>query len=91
MSSLEVKIKSNLIGEGISIVIRGDNTVHPTGTAEQFVTTQGSSPISGTFDWTDYGVKLANVDASTQSLTVYLVYLQNTTGEVYFDDISLTY
>ena len=89
--TLNVKIKSNLIGEGISIVIRGDNTVQPTGTAEQFVTTQGTSPISGTFDWTDYSVKLGNVDASTQSLTVYLVYLQNTTGEVYFDDVSLAY
>jgi len=86
-----VKIKSNLTGDGVSVAIRGDNTTQPTGTGEQFVTTQGTSTISDTFDWTDYSIKLSNVDASTKSLTVYLNYLPNTTGEVYFDDISLAY
>ena len=89
--TLNVKIKSNLIGEGVSIAIRGDDAVQPTGRAEQFATTQDTSPISGSFDWAEYSVRLANVDASTQSLTVYLIYLESTTGEVYFDDISLTY
>ncbi len=89
--TLNLKVKGNMTGTGISIVIRGDNTVQPEGAGEQFVTTQGTSPISGTFDWTDYSIKLGNVEASTQSLTVYLVYLPDTTGEVYFDDISLTH
>lgn len=88
--TLKVKIKGNLTGTGISIAIRGDDTVQAAGTGEQFVTTQGTSPISGTFDWTDYSIKLDNVDPGTQSLTVYLVFLPNTTGEVYFDDIILT-
>lgn len=89
--TLSAKIKGDLIGEGVSIVIRGDDTVEPSGVAEQFVTTQGTSPISGVFDWEDYSVKLGNIDASTQSLTIYLLYLENTTGEARFDDISLTY
>lgn len=89
--TLSAKVKSNLVGEGISIVIRGDDTVQPAGRAEQFVTTQENSPISGVFDWADYSVKLGTVEASTQSLTIYLIFLGNTTGEVYFDDISLTY
>jgi hypothetical protein len=89
--TLKVKVKGNMTGAGISIVIRGDDTPNPSGNAEQFITTQGTSPISGTFDWTDYSVTLDHVDASTRSLIVYLVYLQDTAGEVYFDDILLTF
>jgi hypothetical protein len=89
--TLRVKVKGNMTGTGISLVIRGDDTSSPSGAAEQFMTTQGTSPISGTFDWTDYNIMLDKVDASTQSLTVYLVYLPDTTGEVYFDDIILTH
>jgi hypothetical protein len=89
--TLKAKVKGKMTGGGISLVIRGDNTSQPSGTGEQFVTTQGISPISGTFDWTDFSVKLPSVDATTQSLTIYLVYLPNSTGEVYFDDISLTF
>jgi hypothetical protein len=89
--TLMVKIKSNLKGTGVSIAIRGDDASSVNGYAKQFVTTQGTSPISGIFDWTDYSIKLSNVDSSIQSLTVYLIYLGNTTGEVYFDDVSLTF
>ena len=89
--TLKVKVKGNMTGVGISLVIRGDDTPNPSGNAEQFITTQVSLPISGTFDWTDYSVTLDHVDASTRSLIVYLVYLPDTTGEVYFDDISLTF
>lgn len=89
--TLKVKIKAALDGEGASIVIRGDDNYSLYSRAEQFVTTQGESPIIGTFDWTEYSITLDNVDATTIMLTVYLVYLPNTTGEVYFDDISLTY
>lgn len=89
--TLKVKVKGNMTGVGISLVIRGDDTSNPSGAAEQIVSTEGTSPISGTFDWTDYSIKLGNVEVSTQSITIYLVYLPNTTGEVYFDDISLTF
>lgn len=88
-ATLKVKIKSNLEGKGISIVIRGDDTTIASGAGEQFVTTQGTRSISGVFDWTEYSITLDKVEASTKSLTIYLVYLQDTTGEVYFDDITL--
>jgi len=87
--TLNVWIKSELIGNGVSIVIRGDDTDFPDGTAEQFVTTQGSLDISGSFDWSEYSVKLENVDTDINSLTVYLVYLGGTAGTVYFDDVQL--
>lgn len=89
--TLKVKVKSNLTGQGISIVLRGDDSTYPDGSAEQFVTTQGTIPISGIFDWKEQSIKMTKVGENIKSLTVYLVYLPNTTGEVYFDDISLTY
>jgi len=89
--TLKVKVKSNLVGEGISIVIRGDDSTYPDGSAEQFKTTQGTFPISGTFDWKEQSTRMTKVGENIKSLTVYLVYLPNTAGEVYFDDISLTY
>jgi hypothetical protein len=88
---LKVKAKGNLTGQGISIAIRGDDANSVNGYAKQFATTQGTSPISGTFNWTEYSVKLNNVDASLESITIYVIFLNNTFGDVYFDDISLTY
>ena len=92
--TLKAKIKSELSGEGISLVIRGDDTEDPRdndGLAEQFITTYGKTEITGNFDWKEYTLKLENVESEIKSLTVFLIYLQNTTGGVYFDDITLTY
>lgn len=89
--TLRVRIKGQLEGQGVSIVIRGDDTPDISGNAEQFATTQGDLPIIGTFDWTEYSISLDNVEASTLSLTVYLVYLPETTGDVFFDDVSLEF
>jgi len=86
--TLKVKIKCNLKGSGLSIAIRGDDT---NGNPEQFITTEGTRTISGTFDWTEYRIMLSNVDASTKIISVFLTYLPNTTGEVFFDDITLSY
>jgi hypothetical protein len=91
--TLKVKIKGNLTGDGVSIAIRGDDESAPV----QFVTTEyfpknpGSFNITGTFDWKEYSIQLPKIDTSVKSLLVYLIYLPNTTGNVYFDDISLTY
>lgn len=87
--TLRVRIKGQLEGEGVSIAIRGDDTPEISGTGEQFATTQGFSPISGTFDWTVYSLNLGTVEPTIESLTVYLTYLPNTTGTVFFDDVSL--
>lgn len=89
--SLRVRIKGQLEGQGVSIAIRADDTPQVQGTGEQFATTQGTSPISGTFNWTEFSIGLGTVESNIQSITVYLVYLPNTTGTVYFDDVSLTF
>lgn len=87
--TLSVKIKGvNLTGPGVSIVIRADGDVTP---QLQFVSTQNTTTISGTFDWTTYTLKLPKLTSGVTYLIVYLVYLPNTTGTVYFDNASLTH
>jgi hypothetical protein len=81
-----------LSGPGVSLAIRGDDTTSLNGSgAEQFSATEGKISISGTFDWKEYQVKMVNVKADIKSLTVFLIYMPGTQGEVYFDDVSLTY
>ena len=83
---LKVKIKGkNLTNQGISIAIRADRP----STTSQFSTTQAHQSITGTFDWTDYTVRLIKVADDANKIFVFLVFLPSTTGEVYFDDISL--
>ncbi len=89
--TLRVKVKAALAGEGISIVIRGDDTVVPQGYAEQFVTTESITMISGNFDWQEYHVSLEKLEPYIKSLSIYLLMLPNTKGEVYFDDVTLSY
>lgn len=90
-ATFKVKIKGNLSGKGVSIVIRGDDTSQVTGASEQFISTEGKTTINGNFDWQEYSIKLDKVAASTQSLTVFLIYQSGTTGEFYFDDASLSF
>jgi hypothetical protein len=88
---LSVKVKcKNVIGKGISIAIRADNADTQNGNAEQFNTTQGSTTITGDFDWTTYHVRLSGIQNDIKLLTVYFLLLDNTMGTVYFDDASLT-
>ncbi len=82
--TLKVKVKGNLIGEGVTISMCGKNIY---GSLKQSAFTP---KISGNFDWTEYSLQLSNLRNDLRSLTIYLQYEQNTTGEVYFDDISLT-
>lgn len=89
--TLKVNIKAELLGTGVSIVIRADGDNANSAGSLQFETTQGKSPITGTFDWKEHSLILENLDPKTKKILVFLVYLQDTTGEVYFDDISLTY
>ena len=90
---LRVNIKTvNVEGEGASIVIRGDNTPTPQGTAELFISTQGDIFIGGTHNWKEYSVKLEEpISPSILSISIYLVLLPYTTGQIFFDDITLTY
>ena len=89
--TLNVNIKAaDLVGQGVYIAIRGDNTLIPSGSAEVFATTQGNEQISGTFDWKQLSVTMDNVPTDIKSLTFYLIYGSTTSGTVNFDDISLT-
>ena len=87
---LSVKIKGkNLGGQGLSIAIRADDTASPMGYSEQFITTQGTTGITGTFDWTTYTVRLPAIQNNIKSVTIYLLFLPRTTGTAYFDDPAL--
>ncbi len=79
----------NVSGEGVAIAIRGDDTTRPSGYAEAFATTQGNVSIAGSRQWDTYEVTLPVVDETVKSITVYLIHLTNTTGTVYFDDVTL--
>jgi hypothetical protein len=85
--TLKVKIKGVLTGDGVSIAVRTDGATDML----QFVTTEYIQKITGTFDWTEYSIQLPNVVSATESLWVFLIYRPNTSGSVYFDDISLTH
>ncbi len=79
-------------GAGISLVIRGDESLEPEGPAEFFYSTQDTNPILGTHDWQSYSIATDKVIPSgIQSITVYLILLPNTTGTAYFDAIALGY
>lgn len=85
--TMEVMIKSDLDGLGASIVLRTDAET----SGLQFETTQGKVPITGTFDWTKFSITLNDVDKNTVKIYIFLVFLNDTTGEIYFDDISINY
>jgi hypothetical protein len=87
--SLKVKIKGvNLTGEGLSIAFRGDKT--GVATPMFFQTSQGITSLKGTFDFKEVTVSLDSYAGNADKILVFLVYLPQTTGAAYFDDISLT-
>jgi hypothetical protein len=88
--TLSVKIKGvNLTGQGVCINIVTFDGVSQT--AIQTATSQGSTSITGTFNWTDYSITLPDLSKSVTSIFVTLYYFPNTTGKVYFDNITLTH
>lgn len=91
---LTVNIKTeNLEGPGVAIALRCDGPeVNGQIQFSQFVTSQGTIPIKGTKDWTKYTVELdQKVRPGIETINVYLLYLEDTSGTVYFDDASLIY
>lgn len=86
--TLEAHIKGvNLEGEGVSIMILCNDENN---TPVQFVSTEGTISITGTFDWTPYTIDLVDLQSSVKTIYIFLIYLPNTTGAAYFDDITLT-
>jgi len=84
--TLKAKIKTVLLGNGVSLVIRGDKN----GQKVVYTTTEGKTAITGTKDFTEYSVVLDSYPGNIDNLLIFLVYLPKTTGYAYFDDVSLT-
>ncbi|MEM7368798.1 MAG: hypothetical protein AAF587_09340 [Bacteroidota bacterium] len=83
---------SGLEGQGATLIVRGDHSDEPKGEGESLATSQGIAKIIGSHDWTEYEVVLEEgMDKKTESVSVYLALLPETTGTVYFDQISLSY
>jgi len=80
----------NITGMGVALDIRVDNTVPGIGAGSQYANSH-KTVIAGDFDWTTYTVKLSNLNKDAKTITVFLSTLPNTTGTVYFDDISLVH
>jgi hypothetical protein len=79
-----------LHGNGAALTVRADDTSAPEGQAELYATTQGLKSITGSRDWFEYMVFLPpHARKNIKSITIYLIMLPQTTGTVYFDDVSL--
>jgi hypothetical protein len=87
--TLTVRVKGNLSGAGAAVAIACLNATSNT-QAQQFSTSQGVSSMFGNFDWTPYTVKLTGVHSDITEIRAYLMILPGGSGQVYFDDISLT-
>ena len=88
--TLNASIKTvSLKGKGVSIALRGDKIVNGKNTQIFFTTTQGKVSITGTGEFKTYSVTLDSYPGNIDNLIVFLVYLPETTGVVYFDDVSL--
>jgi hypothetical protein len=87
--TLKVQVKGeNLIGKGVSVALRGDKEGESWPVF--FKSTEGFNLLVGTFPFKEVKVNLNSYLGDADYITVYLLLLSETTGKVYFDDISLT-
>jgi len=90
--TLSAKIKGvNLTGPGVCIRITASNPEISGVFALQTTQSDPLTSITGTFDWTEYSIRLPNLHSSVSTLNISLYYLPKTAGKVYFDDIKLTH
>ncbi|MCH7992266.1 MAG: hypothetical protein IIC35_07600 [Gemmatimonadetes bacterium] len=80
----------NVVGQGVSLALRGDDPNQSWGSAEVFSTTQRKIDISGSGDWAEFSVELQGIDSSIGIITAYVVFLPETTGTVFVDDVRIT-
>ena len=86
---MRIKTK-NLIGEGAAIAIRCDDDTLGPGEPEQFYTTENKINITGTKDWESYSIEMDEaVETNITSIRIFMMFLPNTSGTVYFDYVSL--
>lgn len=82
---LNSKIKTNLTGNGISLVIRLDDSTGLLAIAS----TQGNEVITGINDWHTREIILYDIPQGVTTIYVFLMLLPNTSGTVCFDDVQL--
>jgi hypothetical protein len=84
---LTVNVKvDNVTGPGVYVALRGDSGA---GTVF-FHTTQGATKISGTSGFTSYTVDVPYYVTTAKYLIVFLIMDAQSTGTVYFDDVTVT-
>lgn len=89
--TLKVKIKTvNLQGNGVSLVVGGNQGADGKYAPTFYSSTEGKTLIVGTNDFKEYSLTVDALPANTTSLYVALFYLPKTTGTVYYDDVSLS-
>lgn len=89
-ASLTLKAKAkmvNLRGEGLSLMIYGYKRTN--GKLVEALAPSVLIPANGNSDFKEYSVRLDSYPGSVDQLYAFLFYKANTTGTVYFDDISL--
>lgn len=89
--TLKVKIKTvNVQGNGVSLVIGGNQGADAKYASTFYTSTEGKTSIVGTNDFKEYSLTVDALPANTTSLYVALFFLPKTTGTVYYDDVSLS-
>ena len=85
--SCQIKL-DGISGEGVHIAFRGDGK--DVNNKIFFHTTQGTTSISGDKDWQRYSVEMIEpVSEDVTKIWVFLLLGSNTSGTVYFDEVSL--
>ena len=82
---LKAFVKTSVVGDGVAIMLGGDSGNVPIFGS----TTEGDRTITGDLDWHAVELDLGVVPAEVDIMYVLLIMLPGTTGEVYFDDITL--
>ena len=85
---LRAKVKTqDVTGEGVFVALRCDSNT----TQLSFETTQGTTMINGSNEFTEYTVNMSAIPKGTTNMWVFLIMSGTCTGEAYFDDVSLVY
>jgi hypothetical protein len=89
---LRASIKcENVTGRGVAIAVRGDDSSSGNPEANFFISSEGDIRITGTKDWEEYSLPITILPPNIDYLAILLVFLADSRGTVYFDDITLSY
>ncbi len=88
---LSVKVKTvNLQGNGFEIALQGHHRFNQDlgFYRSSYDVTQ---EVSGDNDWTEYKINIYSFPENINGMDIYLIMSPNTTGELYFDEVSLKF